>query len=422
MISLRRSFIGTTGLQFFCTGLSVISGIIYARYLGPEQYGLYGYIMSIIGVALLPVIAGLPTLLIREIASYQLDKKWGLLRGLFNWSLLYVIITSAFSISIIYIVILHGGFGVEIASLLWIALLLIPLKGLLSQQSACLTGFKKPILALFPGQLLPPSITLLFILTFVFINEELSVYKLIEFAVYSSVIAFLFSSYLLYRAFNKKTKVEKLEYRVKTWLYTLLPFSLMMFIGTLNSELATIVLGWFNDYESVAYFKVALQAVALVSLGLNSINGVIMPHIAQSYREGDMIKTQKLVTKSVRVSSTIALPILLALIFFGDVLIEMLFGSDFVKSYPLIIILSIGQLVNVLMGSVGVILNMTGNERASLKALVISFIINVIFMIILIPMYGAIGAAISVSIGLIIWNVLMSIDVYRLMGICSFFK
>lgn len=41
-------------------GLTVIAGIVFARALGPEAFGRYSFVLSIITVAMLPVIAGLP--------------------------------------------------------------------------------------------------------------------------------------------------------------------------------------------------------------------------------------------------------------------------------------------------------------------------------------------------------------------------
>jgi O-antigen/teichoic acid export membrane protein len=75
-ISLYSKFIGAAGVILISRGLVMVSGIIYARYLGPEQFGLYSFALAIIAMATLPVIAGLPQLLVREIANYHLEKNW----------------------------------------------------------------------------------------------------------------------------------------------------------------------------------------------------------------------------------------------------------------------------------------------------------------------------------------------------------
>ena len=57
---------------------------------------------------------------------------------------------------------------------------------------------------------------------------------------------------------------------------------------------------------------------------------------------------------------------------------------------------------------------MTGNERNSLKSLFITLVINMILLFTLVPIYGSVGAALSVSISLVIWNLLMSFEVHKL--------
>ena len=74
-IPLYRKFIGTAGLMLISRGLAMVAGIIYARYLGPEQFGLYSFVLAIIAMATLPVVAGLPHLLVREVAHFHLEKK-----------------------------------------------------------------------------------------------------------------------------------------------------------------------------------------------------------------------------------------------------------------------------------------------------------------------------------------------------------
>ena len=84
--TIGKKFLSTASLQIVSRGLSVLAGLILARYLGPEEYGLYTYILSIIAIVTIPVIAGLPQLLIREVAHIEVEENWADLKGLFRWS------------------------------------------------------------------------------------------------------------------------------------------------------------------------------------------------------------------------------------------------------------------------------------------------------------------------------------------------
>lgn len=413
-VPLYRKFIGTAGLMLISRGLAMISGIIYARYLGPEQFGLYSFALAIITMASLPVVAGLPNLLIREIANFHLEEKWPLLAGVINWSRTYV-----FGLSIVIIVFMYLGlyfnfFKSALSNLLWFAVLLIPLRGFLTQQGAVLNGFRKPILAQLPVQILAPTITLIILCFYIFSGVDLTSSKLINISILAYLLAFCVSAILLNRTIKSSTKKCSPQYTIKNWHTSLLPFTLTAFVCTLNTELASVFLGGGVDNESVAYFKVAMQAVALIALGLTSVNMVIMPNVARLYKKGDLKGTQELLTKSVRLSALVSLPIIFVLIIFGEFVITLLFGKEYLRVYPILVILCFGELVNVLMGSVGVVLNMTGNEKNALKTHFITLILNLVLLATLVPLYGDIGAAVSVSVSVVCWNVLMAINVKRI--------
>lgn len=421
-IPLYRKFIGTAGLMLISRGLAMVAGIIYARYLGPEQFGLYSFVLAIIAMATLPVVAGLPHLLVREVAHFHLEKKWSLLTGVIKWSSVYVLVVSLIIILCMYSALHFDLFKSSVSSLLWVAVLLIPLRGMLTQQGAVLNGFRQPILAQLPLQIFAPALTLIILCFYIPTGADLTGSKLINISILASLFAFLVSVILLKKTIKSTAKTYTPKYTLKKWHTSLLPFTLMAFIGTLNTELASVLLGWWVDNESVAYFKVAMQGVALISLGLSSVNAVIMPNIARLYKKGDLNSTQVLLTKSVRLSVLISLPIIISLIIFGEFLIGLLFGKDYLEAFPILVILCFGQLVNVFMGSVGVVLNMTGNEKSTLKSLSITFILNLILLAILVPVYGGIGGAIAVSVSLVILNVLVVIDVWKLTGLKTWIR
>lgn len=422
MSSLVRKFFGTASLQLISKGLIAVSGVIFARYLGPDEYGRYAYIMSIITIVGLPVVAGLPNLLIREVANYHLDKNWGLFSGVVEWSSFYILKLSSIIIAFMIVGFYLGVFDSEVKKLLWFAIWIIPLRGLLIQQGAILNGLRQPVFSLLPVQLFLPLITLilLFLLMYLDINYKSKDIVLITIA--SFLLTIVLSKVLLSRTCKKEIKKENPKYDRKKWNKSLLPFAIVAIINTFNTELAIFFLGWLGNTESVAYFKVAMQGTVLISLGLSSVNSVIMPNVARHFKKGEIDKTQALLDKGVRLGMFLSLPILLLLVFFGDFFINLLFGSDYLEAYPILIVLCVGQFVNIFMGSVGVVLYMTHNERKALKLTIISLVINVVLLMLLIPTYSEIGAAIATSVTMIVWNVLMAKEVKFLTGLKTWFS
>ena len=80
----------------------------------------------------------------------------------------------------------------------------------------------------------------------------------------------------------------------------------------------------------------------------------------------------------------------------------------------------IAQFINVVSGSVGLIMQMTGHAETFKNIIIIAVISNVILNIILIPIFQVFGAVYASSLSLIIWNVIGAIYIYRKIKIYSF--
>jgi O-antigen/teichoic acid export membrane protein len=94
-----------------------------------------------------------------------------------------------------------------------------------------------------------------------------------------------------------------------------------------------------------------------------------------------------------------------------------IFGSDFSTGGVTLQILAIGQFFNVVSGSVGILLMMSGHEREYRNAQIATAAVAVTINALLIPKYGAIGAAIGAASALVVQNVLFGHFVWRRLGI-----
>ena len=95
------------------------------------------------------------------------------------------------------------------------------------------------------------------------------------------------------------------------------------------------------------------------------------------------------------------------------------FGKEYVSSYVALTILTFGQLINAAIGSVGNLLNMTGHERDTMRAVAFAAAVNIVLNTVLIPSYSIEGATIATAITLTIWNLVLRRAVLRRLGIES---
>jgi len=143
----------------------------------------------------------------------------------------------------------------------------------------------------------------------------------------------------------------------------------------------------------------------LVILGLEIVNAIIAPHVAHLYSQGNMLQLQKLITTATRVAVSIAFPSVLVFMFGGDIILEWIFGEKFVAGYIPLVILALSQLINAAFGMLGLLLNMTGYERYTVRALWLSAGMNVVLNLALIPAFGTVGAATAAAVSLVVFNV-----------------
>jgi O-antigen/teichoic acid export membrane protein len=144
----------------------------------------------------------------------------------------------------------------------------------------------------------------------------------------------------------------------------------------------------------------------------------LAPVVAELYARGEKERLQRLITKSAWAALLGSLPIALGMILFGRWVL-LIFGKDFTGGNTALAILSAGQLVNVGMGSVALLLNMTGHERDTARGVGIAALANIILNAALIPLWNINGAAAASAISLAIWNILLAWWVYKRIGICS---
>jgi O-antigen/teichoic acid export membrane protein len=407
---LVRGVLGVGGLKLLSMPLTLGASVLLARELGPEGYGQYVFVLSLITMLALPVGPGIGQLITREVAKYQHSEQWALFRGVLRRSNQWVVLAATF---FLFVVVSAACWYAKWDAndrwaLLLIASLLVPLFGFNTIRSNTLQGLRHVVLAQLPDLLLRPAVHLVAagILLFAgLLNPATALGAQIA----GTGVAFLVGALFLKRKIPGKVRMSVPEYRTPEWGKAIMPFTLLAAVGTLNSQIGILVLGWLGQPEDVAALQIGMSGSALVVFFLALINLVISPHIIKAREEGDKVKLKMLSRYSARAALVGALPIGLPLIFIGDKIVHYFYGDEYINSAVLpLAILTAGQLFNVACGSVGQFLSMSGYEKDTLLGQVIALMASVALAVVLAPEFGAVGAASAVTAGLVIWNLVLA--------------
>lgn len=178
---------------------------------------------------------------------------------------------------------------------------------------------------------------------------------------------------------------------------------------------APIIIGVFLVAEEVAFFSVAQRIALLTSFILMAINLVVAPKFASFEAKNDMVGMRKTALFSVRLLVLSALPIVLFMLLLPDFLMG-LFGEQFKQGAVILQILVLGQAVNVITGSVGFLLMMSGNERDMRLVTMISGCGVLVSVPLFTSLYGVIGAAAATAFFISLQNLLAVYFVKKRLG------
>ncbi len=392
-----RTVFSTGALQGFSRLLALVMGVAMARLLGPENFGAYGFVVSAMAIALILPSAGIHELTVREVARCITMEDQDRLVQYLRWSSLYTLIFGALAICLFAYYLYITPFEVLSVSSIFLAAVLLFFRALLIRQGGLLTGLKRPAMGVFSTLTMIPLCAIVMIGTLEWAQVEWSLQWMLAIQVASVVIGFGLA-YRVTRQFFKPRAFVSSSVFFSRWWAILLPLALVKVVLTLNSELASVILGTIEGTMSVGYFKVAFQAAALLALGQMTMDRIIAPKISSAFARSDMARVNGLFIRAALLNLSVAIPVGVGLVLFGQWLVANLFGLEYLAAYPLIIILVLGQLGSVFMGPCDSVLCMTGNERFYLFSLLIGLAVLVCSLYFLIPMYHETGAAIAVAL------------------------
>jgi len=400
-------------------GFAFLINILLTRTMGVNAYGTYVFAMALFSVLSIPAMLGMPSLLVRLLATYCTQKSWGLMHGILRWSNWVVLAASiglaAFTALVTWL--LRGTGDQLMLTSVMVAIISLPLIALSRIRQASLQGLQQVVIGQLPDMLIRPLLFILFVASASFyFHINISAQRALGMHIVAMSVALLIGVLLLRRAIPPEVIKEAPTYRSREWLRSALPLLFISSMAIITSKTDVIMLGMIKGADATGLYHVASRGAQFITLFLYSLNEALSPVIAGYYAKGDMGALQKLVTKSIRLIFLFALPVALALIFFGHKFL-LIFGPDFVGSSNALAILSIGHLMDCAIGSVGLLLIMTGHGRESAIAMGIGAGANVILNLLLIPKWGLEGAAVATSLSLVIWNVIQSRLVYKRIGI-----
>ena len=210
-------------------------------------------------------------------------------------------------------------------------------------------------------------------------------------------------------------------YDPRAWLAVSAPIFVVEAFYLLLSYSDVIVLQQFRPANEVAIYYATVKTLALVAFIYYSVAQTIAHKFAEYHVTGERQRLAAFVKQSVRLTFWPSLAAIIFLLIFGRPLLR-LYGADFVSGYYLMFIIAIGLLARASVGPAERLLNMLGERRSCALVYGLSFALDLVLCVVLIPRIGLAGAAIASSVALVFESAgLFAIAKYRLGFHCFVF-
>jgi len=337
-------------LKILGAGLMFALNVVVARLLGVEDTGVYFLALSIVTISSVVARLGLDNALLRFIAINATHKDWGAVKGVYLLGTRIALVASAMVTLAVFLsapFITSNLFNKPelLEPLRWMSFSILPL-ALLNLQAESLKGLKKVKAAMLVQGLWLPLFSLILLVPLVNIIDSAG-----------ASVAYSCASSVTFLLGLKSWRLAMVDYDD-----LIKPFSLKVFwvscgplftVSILNRAIlpwgAFLFLGVWVSSEDVGVFGAAQRVAMLVSFVLVAVNSVLAPKFAELYENGDISTLTTVARRSILLTGVIASPIFIALLFLGNTVLAF-FGDGFEHGEIVLIILVIGQLVNVACG------------------------------------------------------------------------
>lgn len=397
-------------LKIFSSILGYIVILLITNRYGSNSYGQFVLVITLLSIfSILPKF-GLDVSLIKIISEQKAIHKLKRISDIIKISL---IVSAIFSIMVSLIILNTSNIIVDIIDknymeyLIDIVAILLPAIVIIQIIASIFQGLKKTAYFILISNILNQFIFLL-LLVFDTYFQYKDIYTLYSISIFISLIIAI----LILKLDNKfySLNITRIKINVKYIMDYSKPMLFISSVSMIFSWSDVLMLSSMATLEENGIYAVAYRLAMVTSIIMVSINSIAAPKFSELYKTQELERLKKLLKTTTNMTVIIGIPIVSSLILLSDFFMG-LFGDEFKEGSSVLIILSIGQLFNMLSGSSGWFLQMTNNHYVLQKVLIIFALINIGLNYILIPKYEAEGAAIATMLTVSCINIIYIIVV-----------
>ena len=387
--------------------VSMLVTMILSRYSTYTEYGTYSQLLLVINLASTLLTFGLPSSINYFIARSDDEKEKGLFLSVFYTLITFLSLITGL-VLVLSVPFLELYFHNRNIKCFWMFLAIYPWTLIIggTVENFLIVYKKTNVLALFRvlnccSILGCAFIVLRFNLGF---SEYLKYYLLIN--IFFTIVIYCIVFHLNSRiriSFNKSVIVSILAFSI--------PLGIASMIGTLNTEVDKLLIGYLMTTEEMAIYTNAAKELPLNIISV-SVTAILLPHLTKMVKQNRGKEAVHLWCCATELSLTIISVIVSIVFVYAKDVISVLYSEKYLNGINVFRIYSSIMLLRVTY--FGMILNAYGKTKKILTYTVLSLIVNVILNPMFFYFFGMIGPALATLLSLITIMVLQLISTSKI--------
>ena len=414
---LSRGAIAGGLIQVASIGMALGLRLALIRLIGATEYGLYVYAISWLDVLVVGVKLGLDSLLVRFVATYGSQQEWGLLKGLLrrtDRTVLFASLAVGAVVAAIGLALRQRiGDTAAISCMLFFGLL--PAAALIQLRSATLRARKRVMWAIGLNKLVRPLLLLALFGGISLLGVARNGANALACDLIATLIALVVGAWILKRELPPEVATAAAEYS-PDWLrigfFLMFASCMSIFLGRTD----VLMLGMLRDTTEAGVYETCSQISRLPLFGLTAVSVILGPMVAELFAQNRLDRLRQVLRLAARGILLFSVLASLGIVLLGEFVLSV-FDPTFAVGYTALLWLAGAQLVNAAAGPIGLLLTMTGYERAVGRVLFAVVILNFVLNAVLIPPFGMVGAAVATAVSSASWNIAMLVVGWKQLGI-----
>lgn len=165
--------------------------------------------------------------------------------------------------------------------------------------------------------------------------------------------------------------------------------------GAMLSKTDVVLVGFFWNPAIVGFYVLALQISEFVATPAKSLGYVISPTFGEHKARDDLETAAAVYEESFRHTLSLYVPGAIGLFILADPAITLVFGGEYAGAVPVVQLLTLFVVLKAVNAITNTTLDYLGVARLRAYAKVAGAVLNVVLNVVLIPEFGAIGAAVA---------------------------